>query len=93
MTANADIVTFLKRHASLMELAGKNGFRVRAFENAARMLEELEVDIGDMSAAGTLTEIDGIGKGLAEFVEEFIDSGTTALRQPIRASSEGSWRY
>ncbi len=77
MTANADIVTFLKRHASLMELAGKNGFRVRAFENAARMLEELEVDIADMSATGTLTEIDGIGKGLAEFIGEFIDSGTT----------------
>ena len=77
MTANADIVAFLKRHASLMELAGRNGFRVRAFDNGARMLEELEVDIADMSAAGTLTEIDGIGKGLADFIEEFIDSGTT----------------
>ena len=41
------------------------------------MLEELVVDIGDMSATGTLTEIDGIGKGLAEFIGEFIDSGTT----------------
>jgi DNA polymerase (family 10) len=50
---------------------------VRAFDNGARMLEELEVDIADMSAAGTLTEIDGIGKGLADFIEEFIDSGTT----------------
>ena len=75
---NAEIVAFLKRHAALMQLAGQNSFRVRAFDNAARMLEELEVDIADMSTAGTLTEIDGIGKGLADFVTEFIDSGTTA---------------
>lgn len=76
--SNAEIVAFLKRQAALMELAGQNGFRVRAFDNAARMLEDLEVDVADMSAAGTLTEIDGIGKGLAEFIAEFINTGTTA---------------
>ncbi|HJP32724.1 MAG TPA: DNA polymerase/3'-5' exonuclease PolX [Candidatus Latescibacteria bacterium] len=75
---NADIVGFLKRQAALMELAGQNSFRVRAFDNAARMLEELEVDIVEMSAAETLTEIDGIGKGLAEFVAEYIESGSTS---------------
>ena len=78
MTDNAAIVGFLKRHASLMQLAGLNSFRVRAFDNAARRLEELEVDIAKMSATDTLTEVDGIGKGLAEFVAEFIESGTTA---------------
>lgn len=76
--SNTDVVAFLKRQAAIMELAGQNGFRVRAFDNAARMLEDLEVDVADMSAAGTLTEIDGIGKGLADFIAEFIESGTTA---------------
>ena len=75
---NADIIAFLKRHAALMELSGQSGFRVRAFDNAARMLEDLEVDVVEMSAAQTLTEIDGIGKGLADFIAEFIESGTTA---------------
>ena len=36
-----------------------------------------------MSAAGSLTEIDGIGKGLADFVTEFIDSGTTAAYREL----------
>jgi DNA polymerase (family 10) len=75
---NADIIAFLQRHASLMELSGQSGFRVRAFDNAARMLEDLEVDVVEMSAAQTLTEIDGIGKGLADFIAEFIEFGTTA---------------
>ena len=76
--SNAEIIAFLKRFAALMELGGQSGFRVRAFDNAARMLEDLEVDIVEMSAAGTLTEIDGIGKGLADVITEFIESGTTA---------------
>lgn len=74
---NAEIIAFLKRHAALMELAGKTGFRVRAYDNGARVLEELEVDIVEMSAAGTLTEIDGIGNGLAEFIGEYIRTGST----------------
>lgn len=80
---NGRIIRFLKRHAALMELAGLNAFRVRAFDNAARMLEELEIDIAEMSDAGTLTEIDGIGKGVAAFVAEYIDRGTTAAYEGL----------
>ena len=82
-TGNARIIRFLKRQAALMELAGLNAFRVRAFDNAARVLEELEVDIAEMSAAGTLTGIDGIGKGVAAFVAEFIDRGTAAAYEAL----------
>ena len=80
---NVRIVRFLRRHAALMELVGRNAFRVRAFDNGARVLEELEVDIAAMSAAGTLTGIDGIGKGVAAFVAEFIDRGTAAAYEAL----------
>lgn len=83
--SNRDIVAFLQRHAALMELAGHNPFRVRAFANAARMLEELEVDIAQMSAAGTLTDLDGIGRGVAEFIAEFVQSGTAAPYRSLTA--------
>jgi DNA polymerase (family 10) len=74
---SAQIVKYLQRHASLMELSGANSFRVRAFVNAARMLEELEVDIPQMAAAQSLTEIDGVGKGVAEFIAEYLEHGST----------------
>ena len=80
---NGRIIRFLKRHAALMELAGLNAFRVRAFDNAARMLEELEVDIAEMSDAGTLTGIDGIGKGVAAFIAEYIDRGTAGAYEAL----------
>ncbi len=73
---SAEIIRYLQRHSSLMELSGANPFRVRAFVNAARMLEELEVDIPEMAASGTLTQIDGVGKGVAEFIAEFLEHGS-----------------
>lgn len=88
--ANADILAFLKRQAALMELAGQNPFRVRAFANAARSLEELEVDIAAGSAAAALTEVDGVGKGVAQAIAEYIERGTTpayeALTQEVPES-------
>lgn len=83
---SAQIVHFLQRHASLMELSGANAFRVRAFANAARMLEELEVDIAGLLAEGSLTQIDGIGKGVEEFVREYLERGTTAAYEKLTAT-------
>ena len=81
--ANPEIIAFLRRHAALMEFAGTKPFGVRAFDNAARMLEELEVDIADLSAAGTLTDLDGIGKGVAGAVGEFIERGTATSYEKL----------
>ncbi|MBT3344472.1 MAG: DNA polymerase/3'-5' exonuclease PolX [Gemmatimonadetes bacterium] len=82
-STSAQIIHFLQRHASLMELSGANAFRVRAFANAARMLEELEVDIPLMLDSGSLTEIDGVGKGVEESVREFVEKGSTAAYEKL----------
>ncbi|MEE2657102.1 MAG: DNA polymerase/3'-5' exonuclease PolX [Candidatus Latescibacterota bacterium] len=74
---NQQIISFLQRYSALMEFSGANPFRVRAFANAARIIEELKVDAAKMALEGTLTEIDGVGKGVAEFVAEFADTGST----------------
>ena len=50
MASNRDIVEFLNRHSALMELDGVTFFRVRAISNAARMIEELDVDVEQMVA-------------------------------------------
>ena len=76
--ANSEIIAFLRRLAALMEFAGTKPFGVRAFDNAARMLEELEVDIAELSAAGTLTDLEGVGKGVAGAVAEFIEGPVTS---------------
>jgi DNA polymerase (family 10) len=82
--SNTEVVRFLFDHSALLELSGDSSFRVRAFANAARMIDELEVDVADMAAAGTLTSIEGVGQGVAELVTEFVESGKARDHDELR---------
>ena len=81
--SNAEVADFLTRLSELMKLNGDNAFRIRALANGARLIEELDVDVVEMSQQDTLTEIEGIGKGIAELVAEFIDSGTSETYEKL----------
>ena len=53
-------------------------FKPQAYERAARMIESMGEDLQDIYKKGglkTLMEVEGIGQGLAEKIEEFIKSG------------------
>lgn len=45
--SNAEVVRFLFDHSALLKVSGDSSFRVRAFANAARMIDELEVDVAE----------------------------------------------
>ena len=68
--SNSSVVRLLFDHSALLELSSGNQFRVHAFANAARMSEELALDVGHMVEAETLTTIDGVGTGVAGLVGE-----------------------
>ncbi len=69
------IIQALQEYAVLMEIKGENPFKVRAYENASRILSGLSEDIELLAKRDQLTSIKGIGKGIAEFVKEFITTG------------------
>jgi DNA polymerase (family 10) len=71
--------------AELLELRGENPFRVRAFANGARLVRGLG-DFDARLAAGTLTEVKGIGKGLVGELEAMAASGTSPLLEELRAA-------
>jgi len=53
-------------------------FRPRAYERAARLIESMEDDLEDIykkSGVKGLMEIEGVGKGMAEHIEEFLKTG------------------
>ncbi len=53
-------------------------FRPRAYERAARLIESMEEDLEDIYKKGgvkALMQVEGIGKGLAEHIEEYIKTG------------------
>jgi DNA polymerase (family 10) len=75
----------LRELGMLLEVKGENPFKVRAYENGARALEELPGDLDEVVAAGTLTEIPGIGKALAEKIEVLHRTGSLPLLEKLRS--------
>ncbi len=83
---NKQLAGYLKQTASLIELTGGNPFRGRAFERAARLVERLETPVIDLLEAGTLTDLPGIGAGLAAQMQELLDYGSFEVRDELLAA-------
>ncbi len=72
---NSDIAQVFAQVATLLEIRGDNIHRVLSYKRAAENLGEYPEELTKLSAAGELTSIPGIGKALAEKIQELIDSG------------------
>ncbi len=82
---NSDIAAVLEEMADLLEIDGANPFRVRAYRNAARMLLDIGKDVREMIHAGEdLTRLPGIGKDLAQKIEEIVETGTFSDLEEMR---------
>jgi DNA polymerase (family 10) len=89
---NRDIAAVFEQVADLLEFQGANPFRVRAYRNGARKIGALSESLAAIAEDEhrSLTEIEGIGKDLAEKIATLLDTGTLPmlieLQQTIPAS-------
>jgi len=74
MSTNRTLAEMFDRMGKVLELTGANRFRVLAYERGARALKDMTGDAGAMDF-DQLVEVDGIGKGLAEKIVEYNDTG------------------
>ena len=71
---NAEIAGFFGRYATLLEIKGANPFRIRAYRNAARTIENLPRDVSVMLREGyDLAELPGIGDDLAGKISNIVE--------------------
>ncbi|HCW75837.1 MAG TPA: hypothetical protein DHU63_04780, partial [Candidatus Marinimicrobia bacterium] len=70
--------------AALMALAGENEFKIRAFENGARVVESYKSDIELLAKQGRLESLQGIGKGLAEVIRELVLEGKSQVHETLK---------
>jgi DNA polymerase (family 10) len=79
---NREIARLLSETADLMEIAGEDGFRIRSYRNAATSIEGLAERIADVAAnpERKLTDITGVGKGIAGIICELLSRGSFEKR-------------
>jgi DNA polymerase (family 10) len=74
---NQEIARAFDKLAFFLSLRDENEFKISAYTRAARSIREYPVSIEDMLLAGDdLTKIDGIGKILAQKVEDLVIIGS-----------------
>lgn len=79
------IAGVLREIGRLLKLKDDNPYKVRAYERAARAVENFAGDFDRAVEQRTLTSIDGIGNALAAVIEEAYRSGESAVLQELRA--------
>lgn len=83
---NARYAELLEETAALMQVRGDNPFKIRAMQKAARVVSGLAESIDARLEAGTIRDLDGIGKSLASDLAEMRERGSTGLLDDLRAS-------
>jgi DNA polymerase (family 10) len=88
---NRDVATLFDEIADLLEFQNANPFRVRAYRNAARRITDLPEPLTSIAADPNrqLTDIDGIGKDLAQKIEELLGTGSITMLDELREQIPG----
>ncbi|MGC8888371.1 MAG: DNA polymerase/3'-5' exonuclease PolX [Candidatus Micrarchaeia archaeon] len=85
---NKQIAEIFNEIADMMELEGtEHSFEVRAYRKAAITISTLQEDVGDIlkkEGVEGLQKLPGIGKGLADRIREFIETGKIEKYQQLK---------
>ena len=85
---NAEIARLLSDVADLLEISAGNPFKVRAYRNAARTVADHSDPIAELVSGGEfdLTDLPGIGDGIAKEIRALVETGTLPQRQQLVAT-------
>ena len=84
---NREFARVLAETADLMEIAGEDSFRIRSYRNAASAIEGFPERVDDILAnpERKVTEIPGVGKGIAGVIAELAQRGSFEKRDTLLA--------
>ena len=82
---NRELARMLYETADLMEIAAEDGFRIRSYRNAATAIEGYPEKVYDIvrNPDRKVTDIPGIGKGLAGVLKEICEHGSFEKREQL----------
>jgi DNA polymerase (family 10) len=80
---NREVSKLFNDIADILEIKGDNPFRIRAYRRAAMNIEALPRDVAETSKE-ELMEIPGIGKDLADKVQEYVRTGRLQFYEDLK---------
>ncbi|NPV93290.1 MAG: DNA polymerase/3'-5' exonuclease PolX [Firmicutes bacterium] len=84
MMKNMEVAWLFDQTADLMEIAGDDAYRVRAYRQASRSIADLDEDIETLYQQRRLQEIPGIGKELGKKIGEILTTGSFSFYDRLR---------
>jgi len=82
---NHELTRVFERIADLLEIDGADGFRINSYRRAGRTIKDTVEDIAVLAQENRLTELPGIGKGTAERIRQYLDTGTIDVLTELEA--------
>ncbi len=82
---NAEIAGVFQDIAELLKLKKDNIFKIRAYQKAARSIEELEAEVEQLLAEGRLEEIPGVGEAINKKITELVTTGHLGYYQRLKS--------
>ena len=80
------LVKILEEIGVLLELKGENPFKARAYYNAARQFETMNVDIQDLVSSGEIAEVKGVGKALVDKISTLVNTNELPYYNELKSS-------
>ena len=71
--------------ADLLDAKGENPFKIRAYRNAVRTLDELNEPFTAIAARGQLRQVPGFGEAITAKLGEIQQTGTCDLYERLKA--------
>ena len=82
---NEHIAARLNEIAALMEFDGEPFFKIKAYQRAARSVEDSERPMRELIDAGTLADLAGVGKAIGQKIDDIDRTGTCKYLDELRA--------
>jgi DNA polymerase (family 10) len=81
--SNNDLAEVFERISSLLEIKGEMVFKIRSYQRAAESLRALGEDIHIVAAEGRLNQVPGVGKAIAEKIQELLSTGKLGFLEKL----------
>ncbi|MCK4321196.1 DNA polymerase/3'-5' exonuclease PolX [candidate division WOR-3 bacterium] len=80
---NHEVAEILSKIAKALALKDENFFKIRAYSRAARAIKDLPEDIEEISRKESLTNISGVGEGIAKKIKEYLETGKMSKYEEV----------